>query len=259
MKAIWSGSLSFGLVNIPVKLYSATAGTGIDLDMLDKKDLSPIRYARISRANGKEVPWEDIVKGYEYRKGDYVVLTDEDFKKASVAKTNAVEIESFVKESEIDPIYFEKPYFLEPEKGAEKAYALLRESLKRSKKIGLAKFVLRNREHLAVIRPEGQAIVLEQMRFDEEIKKITDLHLPDAKKAGGREIEIALSLIDHLTEHFDPKKYKDTYTDELKKIAKAKAKGKPIKAVKGRKIQNTEVTDIMAVLKKSLEKEKARA
>jgi DNA end-binding protein Ku len=259
MKAIWSGSLSFGLVNIPVKLYSATAGKGLNLDMLHKKDLSPIRFARICRADGKEIPWEDIVKGYEYQKGDYVVLTEEDFKKANVEKTKAIEIESFVKESEIDPIYFEKPYYLEPEKNSAKAYALLRESLKKSKKIGLAKFVLRNREHLAALRPEGKVIVLEQMRFDEEIRPTSELTLPSSEKAGSKEVSIALALIDQLTEHFDPKKYKDTYTDELKKIINAKAKGKPIKAGKAKSRQPTEVTDIMAMLRKSLEKEKARA
>lgn len=252
--------MSFGLVNIPVKLYSATAGIGLNLDMLHKKDLSPIRYARICRKEGKEIPYEDIVKGYEYQKGDYVVLTDEDYKKASVEKTKAIEIESFVKESEINPIYFEKPYYLEPEKNAQKAYALLRESLKKSKKIGLAKFVLRNREHLAAIRPEGKIIVLEQMRFNEELKPFTDLALPAAEKAGSKEVSIALALIDHLTEHFEPKKYKDTYTDELKRIVAAKAKGKPIKAGPAAKPKHaTEVTDIMAMLKKSLEKEKAKA
>ena len=260
MRAIWSGALSFGLVNIPVKLYSATAGMGLDLTMLHKKDLSPIRYARICRADGKEIPYEDIVKGYEYQKGDYVILTDEDFKKASVEKTKAIEIESFVKESEIDPIYFEKPYYLEPEKGAQKAYALLRESLKKSKKIGLAKFVLRNREHLAAIRPEGKVIVLEQMRFDEEIRTTDDLTLPAAEKAGSKEVSIALALIDQLTEHFNAKDHKDTYTDELKKIVHAKAKGKPIKAGKpARDHKATDVADIMSMLKKSLEKEKPRA
>ncbi len=258
MRAIWSGALSFGLVNIPVKLYSATAGMGIDLTMLHKKDLSPIRYAKICRLDGKEIPYEDIVKGYEYQKGDFVILTEEDFKKANVEKTKAIEIESFAKESEINPIYFEKPYYLEPEKGAEKAYALLRESLKKSKKIGIARFVLRNREHLAAIRPEDKVIVLEQMRFEEEVKSPADLALPDAKKAGNREVEIALALIDQLTEHFNPKKYKDTYTDELKKVIEAKAKGKPIKT-KGKERQATEVADIMAMLKKSLEKERARA
>ncbi len=258
MRSIWTGALSFGLVNIPIRLYSATAGRGLELDMLHKKDLSPIRYARVCRADGKEIPYEDIVKGYEYQKGDYVILTDEDFKKANVEKTKAIEIESFVKSADIDPIYFEKPYYLEPDKGAEKAYALLRESLKKSKKIGIARFVLRNREHLAAIRPDGKVLVLEQMRFDDDIRPVDDLKLPDAKKAGNKEIEIALALIDQLTEHFDPKKYKDTYTAELKKVIDAKAKGKPIKA-KGREPQATEVADIMAMLKKSLEKEKARA
>jgi DNA end-binding protein Ku len=257
MRAIWTGALSFGLVNIPIRLYSATSGTDLDLTMLHKKDLSPIRYARICRADGKEIPYEDIVKGYEYRKGDYVILTEEDFKKANVEKTKSIEIQEFAKESEIDPIYFEKPYFLEPEKGAEKAYALLRESLKKSKKVGIAKFVLRNRERLAAIKPSGNVIVLEQMRFEHEIREPEDLNLPDAKKAGSKEIQIALALIEQLTEHFKPGQYKDTYTDELKKVIDAKAKGKPIKA-KGKERKPTEVSDLMAVLKKSLEKERVK-
>lgn len=258
MRAIWSGALSFGLVNIPVKLYSATGENKLDLDMLHKKDLSPIRYARICRADGKEVPYEEIVKGYEYQKGDYVVLTDEDFKKANVEKTKAIEIQEFSKEAEIDTMYYEKPYYLEPEKGAEKAYALLRESLKKSKKVGIAKFVLRNRERLAAIKPSGNVIILQQMRFDEEIRPVEDLNLPDAKKAGNKEIDMALALIEQLTEHFKPEDFKDTYTDELKKVIEAKAKGKPIKA-KGKERKATEVSDLMAMLKKSLEKEKARA
>lgn len=258
MRAIWSGALSFGLVNIPVKLYSATGENKLELDMLHKKDLSPIRYARICRKDGKEVPWEEIVKGYEYQSGDYVVLTDEDFKKANVEKTKAIEIQEFSKESEIDTMYYEKPYYLEPEKGAEKAYALLRESLKKSKKVGIAKFVLRNREKLAAIKPSGNALVLQQMRFDEDVRDTKDLNLPDAKKAAGKEIDIALALIDQLTEAFDPKEFKDTYTDDLKAVIAAKAKGKPVKA-KGREPKATEVGDLMAVLKKSLEKEKARA
>lgn len=258
MRAIWSGALSFGLVNIPVKLYSATAGKGLNLDMLHKKDLSPIRYARICRADGKEIPYEDIVKGYEYQKGDYVILTDEDFKKANVQKTKAIEIQDFVKETEIDPIYFEKPYYLEPEKGAEKAYVLLRESLKKSKKIGVAQFVLRNREHLAVIKPFEKVLILNQLRYQDEIRKPDDLNLPDAKVGGKREIEIALALIDQLTSHFKPEAYKDTYKEELERVIKAKAKGKPVKA-KGKEPEPTDVADLMAMLRASLEKEKARA
>ncbi|MBX4187042.1 MAG: Ku protein [Candidatus Doudnabacteria bacterium] len=258
MRAIWSGALSFGLVNIPIKLYSATSGKTLSFDMLHKKDLSPIRYARVCRVDGKEIPYEDIVKGYEYQKGDYVVLTDEDFKKANVKKTKAIEIQDFVKENEIDPIYFEKPYYLEPEKGAAKAYVLLREALKKSKKIGIAKFVLRNREHLAVIKPFGNVLLLNQMRYQDEIRRPDDLNLPETKEAGKREIEIALALIDQLTSHFKPEEYHDTYTEELERVIKAKAKGKPIKA-KGKEPQPTEVTDLMAMLRASLEKEKAKA
>lgn len=258
MRAIWTGALSFGLVNIPVRLYSAVAGTALDFDMLHKKDLSPIRYARVCRSDGKEVPYEDIVKGYEYRKGDYVILADEDFKKANVKKTKTVDIQDFVKENEIDTIFYEKPYYLEPEKGAEKPYALLREALKKSKKVGLAKFVLRNREHLAVVKPQEELLILNQLRFKEEVRQPDDLNLPKAKQAGKREVEIALALIDQLTAHFKPEDYRDTYQAELKKVIEAKAKGKKIVA-KGKEPEPTEVTDLMAMLRKSLEKEKARA
>lgn len=256
MRAIWSGALSFGLVNIPVRLYSATEEHGLDFDMLHKKDLSPIRYARVCKADGKEIPYEDIVKGYEMQEGDYVVLSDEDFKKANVKKTKTIDIIDFVKEDQVDSIYFEKPYYLEPDKGAAKAYALLREAIKQSKKVGLAKFVLRNREHLAIIKPHGSAIVLEQLRFNEEIRKPEGLTLPDTKeKPGRREIEMALSLIDQLTEPFKPEKYKDTYVQDLKQVIKEKSKGKRVKAKNAEKIpETTQVNDIMAMLKKSLER-----
>src|SRR5215211_1486354 len=142
MRALWTGSLSFGLINIPMKLYSATQEHGLNFDMLHKKDLSPIRYARICKADGKEIPYKDIVKGYEYQKGDYVVLVEEDFKRANIKKTKSIEMIEFTKESEINPLYYEKPYYLEPDKGADKAYVLLREALLKSKKVGIAKFVL---------------------------------------------------------------------------------------------------------------------
>jgi DNA end-binding protein Ku len=255
MRAIWTGALSFGLINIPVRLYSATATEDkLDLDMLHKTDLSPIRYARVCRADGQEVPYEDIVKGYEYRKGDYVVLTDEDFKKASPRKTKTIDIMDFTKESDIDTIYYEKPYFLEPDKGAEKAYALLREALKKSKKVGVAQFVLRNREHLGVIKPYGNAILLDQLRYSEELRKPESLNVPKESKASSREIEMALSLIEHLTASFKPEKYKDTYTQDLKKMIAAKAKGKKIVS-KEKEPVDTEVVDLIAMLKKSLKKE----
>jgi len=261
MRAIWTGALSFGLVNIPVRLYSASETRGgLKLDMLDKKDLSPIRYARISRKSGREVPWEQIVKGYEYAPGDYVVLTDEDYKKANVKMTRTVDIIDFAKESDIDPVYYEKPYFLEPEKGAFKAYALLREAIKRSKKVGIAKFVLRNREHIGVIRASGKVIVLEQLRYAEDLRSPEGLNLPAKEDSSKREIDMALHLIDQLTEGFNPKKFKDTYTDDLKAVIKKKSKGKVPRAKNAGKIKDVrEEHDIMAILKKSLEKERARA
>lgn len=179
MRAIWSGSLSFGLVNIPVKLYSAIEPKALSFNFLHKDDLSPVRFARVCRRDGKELPFEDIVRGYEYEPGDYVVVADEDFKKANLRETSSIEIKNFAYESEIDPMMFEKPYFLEPEK-AKKPYALLRDALRKSKKVGIAKFVLRNKEHLAIIRPEDNLIVLEQLRFKEELRKPAGLKIPDS-------------------------------------------------------------------------------
>ncbi|MGE5297894.1 MAG: Ku protein [Acidobacteriaceae bacterium] len=258
MRAIWTGALGFGLVNIPIRLYSATSGTGLDFDMLHKKDLSPIRYARVCRSDGHEIPYDEIVKGYEYRKGDYVVLTDEDFKKANARKTQTVDIVDFSDEDKIDSIYYEKPYYLEPDKGAERAYMLLREALKRSKKVGIAKYVLRNKEHLGVIKPMKNAIVLNQLRFKDEIRPPEGLNLPEIKEAKGKEIDMALALIDQLTEPFDPEVYKDTYKQELTKVIEAKVKGKPVEQ-KDSEPEPTEVRDLMAALKQSLEKERARA
>jgi len=259
MRAIWTGALSFGLVNIPVRLYSATEEHALDLDMLHKDDLSPIRYARVCRADGKEIPYDDIVKGYEYHKGDYIILADEDFKRANARKTKTIDIVDFSKADEIDSVFYEKPYFLEPDKGAGKPYALLREAIKKSKKVGVARFVLRNREHLAVVKPFGNVLVLNQMRFFSELRKPEGLDLPAKSTAAkGKELDMALALIDQLTGPFKPEEYKDTYTAELKAVIAEKAKGKKPRK-KGKEPQPTEVTDLMAMLRKSLEKEKQRA
>jgi DNA end-binding protein Ku len=261
-RPIWTGALSFGLINIPVRLHSATATEDqLDFDMLHKKDLTPIRYARVCRSDGKEVPYEDIVKGYEYRKGDYIVLTSEDFKSASPKKTKTVDIIDFVKESEIDTIYYEKPYFLEPEKGSEKAYLLLREALKKSKKVGVAQYVLRNKEHLGVIKPYGRVIVLDQLRYKDEIRKPAGLNIPETSNAKGKEITMALNLIDQLSEPFKPEEYHDTYKQDLKKMIAAKAKGKKFKS-KEKEPEETEVVDLVAMLKASLkrhQKQKVKA
>lgn len=252
MRAIWSGAISFGLILIPVKLYTAVEEGGLDLDMLRKQDLCPIGYARVCRNTGEEVPYEDIVKGYQYKKGDYVVLEDEDFKRASVRKTQTIDIIEFVDHREIDAKLLAKPYYLEPTKQARKAYALLREALKKTGKVGVGRFVLRNREHLVTLKPEEDLIVLEQMRFVDEIKKPVGLDLPAKDEASDREIEIAIKLIDQLTEPFRAEEFHDTYREELKRVIDEKARGKPVK-VEEEKLVPTEVPDLMARLRESLE------
>jgi len=251
--AIWSGSLSFGLVNIPVNLYSASKPQALNFNLLRKEDLSPIKYIRVARADGKEVPYEDIVRGYEYRKGDYVVLSEDEFKKADIKKTETIEIVDFVDESEIDPIYYEKPYYLEPTRGAAKPYALLAESLKRSNKVGIARFVMRTREHIGVVRPHGDTLIVEQLRYDSEIRPIAELVVPTVEVSAktDKEIEMAIKLIDQMTEHFNPEDYKDTYNAELLEMIEEKAE---IGTVKPRSAEPkvTDFANLMEELKNSL-------
>lgn len=253
MRALWSGSISFGLVNIPVRLYSGVnPHEGIDLDMLHKDDHSPIRYARICREDGEEVPWKDIVKGYEYREGDYVVLTQKDLDKLDTEKTETIDIQHFVDEDEIDIRYFEHPYYLEPIKGGEKAYALLRAALEQSDKLGLAKFVLRQREHLGVIKPVGKALVLNQMRFPTDLREATELNFPGEDAVKADEIKVAIKFISQETSHFIPEDYKDTYTEELEDMIESKVKGKKPKKHASKKATDTSARDLMATLKASL-------
>lgn len=252
MRPIWTGSISFGLVNIPVNLYSGTnPRRGIDLDMLHKDDHSPIRYARMCRKDGEEVPWNDIVKGYEYREGDYIVLGPKDLQKADAKKSKTVDIQQFVDEREIDVRYFEKPYYLEPIKGGEKAYALLREALERSSKVAVVLWVFHDREHLGVIKPVGNALVLDQMRFPTDLREGTDLALPPAKEVSEKEVEVALALIQQQTKHFIAEDFRDTYTEELEDLIKAKAKGKKLPTAK-KQTKQTEAKDLMSALKASL-------
>lgn len=256
---MWNGALSFGLINIPIRLYSAVEERGgISFDMLHKQDLSPIRYARICKEEGKEIPYSDIVKGYKDENGEYVVMSDEDFQKADVQKTKAIDILDFIEEKEIDSIYYEKPYFLEPGKGADKAYVLLRDALSKSKKVGLGRFVFHTREHLAVIRPYGNLLLLEQLRFASEIRDAGELKIPKKAETSEREINMALKLIDQLTSHFKPQAYHDTYTEELQKLIEDKAKGKKVKVKKGKESKIVPMTDIMHLLKESLEKSPRR-
>jgi len=253
MRAIWSGALSFGLINIPVKLYSASQERGLSLDLLDKATHKPIGYARVIRGTHTEVKWENIVKGYKYQNGDYIVLADEDFKKASPEKTRTIDIVSFSDEAEIDPKYYEKPYYLEPDPKATKAYALLREALTKSKKVAVASFVMREREHVAVIKPAGNVLMLDQLRWDEDIRSTTGLNLPARESFKARELEMALELVEHLSAHFDPKQFKDTYTEELMAMIEAKAKGRQPKVKATAKQEPTEdVDDLLAILRQSL-------
>ncbi len=256
MHSIWTGSLSFGLINIPIKIYSGTAGTTVEFNMLHKTDHSPIRYAKVCRRDGKELTQDDIVKGYEYKAGDYIVLTNEDLKKLNAERSQMIDVVGFVKEQEIDTIYFEKPYYLEPGKGADKAYFVLRESLKKSKKVGVAKFVIHSREHLGIIKPHDEILVLEQMRFEDQIAAWDKLDIPKHPNLRTKELTIATSFIDHLTEHFDPSEYKDTFETKLKALIKQKLKGKAIKIAKEKTVVPTKSADLMLLLQESLEKAK---
>jgi DNA end-binding protein Ku len=254
MRSLWKGSISFGLVNIPVRLYVASQEREFKFVMLHKKDHSQIRYARICKAEEKEVPWDEIVKGYEYEKGEYVILDEEDFKLASKAKSQSIDIVHFVDEAEVDTIYYTKPYFIEPENNAQHAYYLLFEALKRSKKVAIAKFILHNREHIGVVKVHDNMIILNELRYNHELVNPKELNLPAEKKVATKELGAALQLIEHLTAPFNPKEYKDTYTDEIAEIIRKKAKGRKIHP-KGAEKKPSKLVDIMALLKASLKEQ----
>jgi len=256
MRAIWTGTISFGLINIPVKLYSAVQDSGLDLDMLDGKDHSHIKFMRVNEDTGKEVKYGDIVKGYKID-DKYVVLDEKDFQAADAEKTKTIDIINFVKESEIDSIYYEQPYYLEPDKGAAKAYALLRDALKASKKVGITIFVLRNKEGLATLKPYENVIVLNRIRFSQEIRDPGELNLPAVSTTKSKEIEMANKLVEQLTEKFDISAFKDNYTDKLLQIIKNKAKGKKQAAPK-MKVVHKQGGDLMSMLKASLEGKKVK-
>lgn len=257
MRPIWTGAIGFGLVNIPVKIYSATQSSNLNLDMLDKKDHSNIKYQRINEKSGKEVAWGSIVKGYKLD-GEYIVLDDKDFEAASAKKTKTIEISDFVKEEEISSLYYETPYYLEPDKSGTRPYELLRQALLKTKKVGVASFVMRSKESLAILRPDGDVIVLNRIRFEEEIRDADELTLPKNTDVKPAELKMAISLIDQLTAKFDISKYKDTYNAELLKLIKAKAKGKPVKAPQ-MKVVHSKTKGLMEQLKASLDVKRKKA
>jgi len=258
MRAIWNGAIGFGLVNIPIKLYSASESSTLDLDMLDKKDLSNIKYKRVNENTNKEVAWENIVKGYKIE-DKYIVLEDEDFEAVSPEKSKILSIIQFVKEEEVDPALFETPYFLEPQKNGEAAYKLLLKALMKTKMAGIGSFILREREILCMIRPyQDEILMVNRMRYPEEMRNYKDLKIPSGKAPKAEELKMAETLIKSLAETFDPSKYTDTYNEDLLKIIQQKAKGKKIKT-KETKEPAGKATDLMAMLKASLESGKRKA
>jgi DNA end-binding protein Ku len=259
-RAIWKGSISFGLVNIPIALYPATRREELKFRLLRKTDLSPVNYKRVAEKDGKEVPWDQIVKGYEYEKGKYVVLQDEDFQRVDIEATQTVDIQDFVELDEIDPIFFYKPYYLEPHKGGDKAYALLRDALKDSKKVGVAKVVIKTREYLAGVKPEDRALVLELMHFADELADTGKLHIPKKVEVGKREMTMAKSLIDSMSSKWNPEKYKDDYRQALMEVIeeKVEAGGKEIEEKPRKAPKPTKVIDLVSALQKSLEETGAK-
>jgi DNA end-binding protein Ku len=255
MRAIWKGSISFGLVNIPIALYPATRMEELKFRLLRKSDLSPVNYKRVAEKDSKEVPWNQIVKGYEYEKGKYIVLKDEDFQRVDLEATQTVDIQDFVDLDEIDPVFFYKPYYLEPQKGGDKAYALLRNSLQESKKVGIAKVVIKTRQYLAGVKPEDGALVLELMHFAEELADTGKLHIPKKVEVGKREMNMATQLIDSMSSKWSPEKYRDEYRDALMEVIeeKVKAGGKEIEEKPKKAPKPTKVIDLVEVLQKSLE------
>jgi DNA end-binding protein Ku len=261
-RAIWTGAISFGLVYIPIQLHSASHASSLDLDFLDRRDFSPVGYQRVNKRTGKVVEWADIVKGYQYEKGKYVALTEEDFRQANVKATQTVDIQQFVEQASIPPEYFETPYFLSPGKGGAKVYALLREALKKSKKAAVATLVMRGRQHLAMLHPEGNALMLNTLRFEEEIRSADELDLP-GKSVGvtPKELAMAERLIDDMSGEWKPAAFKDTYSRDLLARVKEKIKSRethkltPTEKTREPR-QSAQVIDLMEVLKKSLEQGK---
>ncbi len=254
MKSIWKGAIGFGLVNIPVKLYSAVQNSNLDLDMLDGKDMSRIRYQRVSEKSGKEVPFERIVKGY-LLKENYVVLEDEDFESAMPEKNKLIELESFVDIAQINPIYYETSYYTQPEPQGKKAYGLLLKALQKTKKAGVARFVLRSNEHLCVIHPLNNMIVITRIRFEEEIRSAKDLEM-EAVTVKPKELEVGMALIKQYSADFDISAFKDEYSKELLKIIRAKAKGKKT-VVKKMRPEKRVSDDLYEQLMQSLSKKGA--
>lgn len=253
MRAIWKGSISFGLVNIPIALFPATRSEELKFRLLRSKDLSPVNYKRVAEVDGKEVTWDEIVKGYEYEKGKFVVLKDDDFRRVDIEATQSVDIQNFVELSEVNPVFFHKPYYMEPQKGGDRAYVLLRDALRATGKIGIARVVIKTRQHLAAVKPQGEGLMLELMHFASELRDVSDFELPSAAKVGKKELDMAMTLIGSMSEKWDPDAYKDNYREALEHLIEQKiAHGEKGLPKAHRQPKPTNVIDLVAVLERSL-------
>jgi DNA end-binding protein Ku len=258
-RAIWKGSITFGLVNIPVGLYGAESTNEISFHLLDQRDMAPVRYKRVNEHSGKEVPWDQIVRGYEFEKGKYVVVSDQDLKRASPEATQTVDIVDFVDLEEISPVYFDKPYYLGPDKKGAKSYALLRETLKRTGKVGIAKVVIRTKQHLGAVVPQGNVLVLNLLRFGHELRDSDQLDIPSGKEGvSERELEMAERLVEGMVDRWDPDKYRDDYRNDVMKMIDERVKAGQLEAApeteeEEPKPARGQVIDLMALLKRSVE------
>jgi len=259
MRTLWKGAISFGLVTIPVSLYPATRREELKFKMLRKSDLSPINYKRVAEVDGKEVPWDEIVKGYEHEKGKFVVLKDEDFARVDVEATQTVDIINFVAIENVDPLLFYKPYYLEVGKGGDKAYVLLRDALLKSGKIAIAKVVIRSRQHLAAVKPQKDGLILELMHFPNELLDVEEFKEPKEKAVGKAEMKMAEQLIESMTSEWEPEKYTDEYHEALEKLIEdriehgSKAGPSPAKRKKA-----TNVVDLVSILQKSIKESQSQ-
>jgi len=258
-RPIWKGTINFGLVSIPVALYSAEADGSLDFDLLDRRDFSRVRYRRVNEKTGREVPWDEIVKGYEYEKGEYVALTDDDFVKANVKATQSIDILDFVDGADISPIYFDKPYYLVPLKNGRRAYALLREVMKRTGRVGIASVVIRSRQHLAALLVDGPMLILNLLRFSHELRDPSALAVPETGSAAGsnQELKMAEQLVETMAGKWNPKKYRDEYHQDLLQMIDKKIKSGQTKAIEpaepARRPKQGKVVDIMHLLRRSME------
>lgn len=259
-RPIWSGTLSFGLLNVPVSLMSAERSVDLHFRMLDSRSNTPIRYERVNAETGEEVPWKDVVKAFEYKKGSYVVLQPEDIRSASPEGREAVDVETFVDAGSIGPEYYEKPYFLVPGKKAEKGYVLLRETLRRTSKIGIARVVIRTREYLCAVLPKGDSLMLVLLRYPQELVDASEYQFPEGKPANyrvsAREMDMAEQLIDSMADEWKPDAFRDEFRDRLRKVIEKRMKTKGVvvapEAEEAPENAATNIVDFMSLLQKSL-------